>query len=123
MAARPDYYAALGVDKKASAEEIKKAYRKLAREYHPDRNPGDKSAEARFKEISEAHDILGNPEKRKAYDAGSGPFGFGSHPPGSGGSGPAGFGGFDFDAGVGDILSNLFSGSGRGGNRRQRRRP
>jgi molecular chaperone DnaJ len=120
MAARPDYYAALGVDKKASPEEIKKAYRKLARQYHPDRNPGEASAEARFKEISQAHDILGDPEKRKAYDAGSGPF---ATPGGPGGAGPTGFGGFDFDAaGVGDILSNLFGGSARG-NRRQRRRP
>ncbi|MHB1809113.1 MAG: molecular chaperone DnaJ [Solirubrobacteraceae bacterium] len=132
MPARPDYYATLGVDKKASQEDVKKAYRKLARQYHPDRKPGDKSAEARFKEISQAHDVLGDPEKRKAYDAGTGPFaGFGTRPAGSGGggAGPAGFGGFDFDAaGVGDILSNLFGGGGGGaaagrGNRRQRRRP
>ena len=73
MATRPDYYKTLGVDKKASAEEIKKAYRKLARQYHPDRNPDDKQAEARFKEISQAHDVLGDPEKRKQYDSGSGP--------------------------------------------------
>ena len=73
MATRPDYYKTLGVDKKATAEEIKKAYRKLARQYHPDRNPGDKEAEARFKEISQAHDVLGDPEKRKQYDSGSGP--------------------------------------------------
>ena len=68
MAARPDYYKALGVDKKRHADEIKKAYRKLARQYHPDRNPGDKEAEERFKEISQAHDVLGDPEKRKQYD-------------------------------------------------------
>ncbi len=71
MATRPDYYKTLGVDKKATAEEIKKAYRKLARQYHPDRNPDDKEAEARFKEISQAHDVLGDPEKRKQYDSGT----------------------------------------------------
>jgi len=69
MAGRPDYYKTLGVGKNASDEEIKKAYRKLARKYHPDRNPDDKQAESRFKEISQAHDVLANPEKRKLYDA------------------------------------------------------
>jgi molecular chaperone DnaJ len=63
------HYKTLGVDEQASPEQIKKAYRKLARQCHPDRNPGDKQAEARFKEISEAHDVLGDPEKRRAYDA------------------------------------------------------
>ena len=63
-----DYYKVLGVDKKASAEEIKKAFRKIARDNHPDANPGDKTAEARFKEASEANTILSNPEKRKEYD-------------------------------------------------------
>ncbi|HEY4825043.1 MAG TPA: DnaJ domain-containing protein, partial [Solirubrobacteraceae bacterium] len=77
MATRPDYYKTLGVDKKATPEEIKKAYRKLARRYHPDKNPGDKQAEARFKELSQAHDILSDPEKRKQYDANTGPFSFG----------------------------------------------
>src|SRR4030081_2250705 len=100
MATRHDYYKALGVDKKASADEIKKAYRKLARRYHPDRNPGDKAAEERFKEISQAHDVLGDPEKRKQYDRG-GPGVFTGAPGG-------GFaGGFDV-GGFGDILSNLF---------------
>src|SRR5919108_5043966 len=75
MAERPDYYKTLGVGKNASEEEIKKAYRKLARKYHPDRNDGDKKAEERFKEISQAHDVLSDPEKRKAYDRGTGPFG------------------------------------------------
>ena len=70
MAGRPDYYKILGVGKNASDEEIKKSYRKLARQYHPDRNPGDKKAEERFKEISQAHDVLSDPEKRKAYDRG-----------------------------------------------------
>jgi molecular chaperone DnaJ len=119
MAARPDYYKTLGVDKRASAEEIKKAYRKLARQYHPDRNPDDKNAEARFKEISQAHDVLGDPEKRKQYDSGTGPFSTGAGP----GGGFGGFGNFDFDgSSMGDILSNLFGGS-AGGGRRVRTRP
>ena len=75
MAERPDYYKILGVGKNASDEEIKKSYRKLARQYHPDRNSGDKKAEERFKEISQAYDVLSDPEKRKAYDRGTGPFG------------------------------------------------
>src|SRR6476469_3500834 len=122
MATRPDYYKTLGVDKKATPEEIKKAYRKLARQYHPDRNPDDKQAEARFKEISQAHDVLGDPEKRAQYDSGSGPFATGA---GSAG-GFGGFGNFDFDASsMGDILSNLFGGAGgaAGGTRRARTRP
>ncbi|MGH2833035.1 MAG: molecular chaperone DnaJ [Solirubrobacteraceae bacterium] len=114
MPSRPDYYATLGVDKKASAEEIKKAYRKLAREYHPDRNPGDKAAEERFKEISQAHDVLGDPDKRSQYDSGAGQFA------GAGG-GFGGFQNFDFDASsMGDILSNLFGGT-RGGRRARTR--
>ncbi|HEX3909694.1 MAG TPA: molecular chaperone DnaJ [Solirubrobacteraceae bacterium] len=125
MATRPDYYKTLGVEKKATPEEIKKAYRKLARKYHPDANPDDKDAESRFKEISQAHDVLGDPEKRKQYDSGSGPFATGAGP----GGGFGGFGNFDFDASsMGDILSNLFGGAaggGGGGARggRQRARP
>jgi molecular chaperone DnaJ len=119
MATRPDYYKTLGVDKKATAEEIKKSYRKLARKYHPDRNPDDKGAEARFKEISQAHDVLGDPDKRKQYDSGTGPFATGAGP----GGGFGGFGNFDFDASsMGDILSNLFGAQG-GGGRRSRGRP
>ncbi|HEV7586063.1 MAG TPA: molecular chaperone DnaJ [Solirubrobacteraceae bacterium] len=118
MATRPDYYKTLGVEKKASSEEIKKAYRKLARRYHPDRNPDDKDAEARFKEISQAHDVLGDPDKRKQYDSGTGPFATGAGP----GGGFGGFGNFDFDASsMGDILSNLFGA--QGGGRRSRGRP
>jgi molecular chaperone DnaJ len=118
MATRPDYYKTLGVDKKATAEEIKKAYRKLARQYHPDRNPDDKQAEARFKEISQAHDVLGDPDKRKQYDSGSGAFASGAGP----GGGFGGFGNFDFDgSSMGDILSNLFGGSASG--RRVRTKP
>lgn len=113
MAARPDYYKILGVGKNASDEEIKKAYRRLARKYHPDRNQGDKQAEERFKEISQAHDVLSDPEKRKAYDRGSGPFG--GFAGGAGGFDPGAFAG-----GFGDILSNLFGGAAggaRGGGR------
>src|SRR5919198_4371132 len=105
MAGRPDYYRALGVDKKASQDEIKKAYRKLARQYHPDRNSGDEKAEARFKEISAAYDTLGDPEKRKQYDRGAGPFGFGGA---TGGAGPFGGAGGFGTSGVGDILSDPF---------------
>src|SRR3954454_24759146 len=112
MAARPDYYKTLGVDKPASADEIKKAYRKLARQYHPDKNPGDKDAETRFKEISAAYDVLGDPEKRKQYDRGGlGAF-FGG---GQGGAAGGGFsGGFDA-GGFGDILRDLFGGGAAGG--------
>jgi molecular chaperone DnaJ len=109
-----DPYKALGVDKKASADEIKKAYRKLARQYHPDKNPDDKQAEERFKEIQEAYSILSDPEKRKQYDQG-GIFGFdpGSFRPGAGG----GFGGF------GDILSDIFGGVAGGATTGARNRP
>jgi len=105
MADRSDYYKVLGVGKNASEDEIKKAYRKLARKYHPDRNAGDKAAEERFKEVSQAHDVLSDPDKRKAYDRGTGPFGGFSAP---GGFDPSAFGG------VSDILSNLFGGAGGG---------
>jgi molecular chaperone DnaJ len=102
VADRSDYYKVLGVGKNASEEEIKKAYRKLARQFHPDRNPGDKKAEERFKEISQAHDVLSDPDKRKAYDRGTGPFGgF------AGGFDPSSFGGS-----FSDILSDLMGRAG-----------
>jgi molecular chaperone DnaJ len=105
MADRPDYYKILGVGKNASDEEIKKAYRKLARQYHPDRNAGDKQAEERFKEISQAHDVLSDADKRKAYDRGGMLGGINM---------PGGFDPGSFSGGFGDILSNLFGGAGAG---------
>jgi molecular chaperone DnaJ len=116
MARASDYYKTLGVDRKASQEDIKKAYRKLARQYHPDTNE-DAGAEERFKKISEAYDVLGDPEKRKQYDragsvfSGAGPFGGGA----AGGAG-AGAGGGDFGS-FSDILSNIFSSTGGRGAR------
>jgi molecular chaperone DnaJ len=104
-------YDTLGVSKSASQDEIKKAYRKLARQYHPDRNPGDAAAEERFKEVQTAYDVLSDAEKRKQYDA----FGNGSGP-GLGGQG------FNFDVGdLGDLFGNLFGGG--FGTRAQRPRP
>ena len=99
-----DLYSVLGVSRKASAEEIKKAYRKLARQYHPDRNPGDDAAEERFKEVQEAYDTLSDPKKRSEYDSGGMFSGFG----------PRGGGGFTSD--LGDIFSTVF---GRRGGQRE----
>lgn len=110
-----DYYRILGVDRKAAAAEIKRAYRKLARKFHPDLNPGDKAAEAKFKEIQEAYSVLSDPKKKSQYDQ----FGFvGDQPtPGPGqGSYSSGFEGFDFSdygtSSFADFFENLF---GRGG--------
>ncbi|GAB0113373.1 molecular chaperone DnaJ [Acidisoma sp. C75] len=99
--AKNDYYATLGVAREASADELKKAYRKLAMQYHPDRNPGDKQAEAKFKEVNEAYEVLKDDQKRAAYDR------FGHAAFENGGGGP---GGFDFSGagGLGDIFDQMF---------------
>ena len=114
MPAVRDPYQVLCVTKKASEDEIKKAYRKLARQYHPDKNAGDKQAEERFKEIQEAYSILSDADKRRAYDSGGGIFG--------GGFDPNNFRG-GFGGGIGDILSDLFGGAGRAGGGAQGRGP
>jgi molecular chaperone DnaJ len=108
-----DLYKVLGVSKKASDEEIKKAYRRLARKYHPDRNPDDPKSEERFKEVQSAYDTLSDPEKRKQYDAGGMFSGFGQRPGGGGAGAPFGGAGGGFGD-LGDIFSNIFS---RGGGR------
>ena len=102
--AKRDYYEVLGIGRNADAKEIKKAYRKLAKKYHPDMNPGDKQAEQKFKEITEAYNVLSDTEKKKLYDQyGFAAFEEGGNPYGNGGQGTAGngfhggFGGFDFN--------------------------
>ncbi len=110
--AKRDYYEVLGVSRDATQEEIKKAYRKLARQYHPDANPNDKDAEAKFKEITEAYEVLSDPEKRAQYDrfghAATGAQGFGGF------EGFGGFGGFGTDfGGLGDIFDMFFGGTSR----------
>ena len=127
MADKRDYYEVLGVAKTASAEEIKSAYRKLAMKYHPDRNPGDKAAEEKFKEAAEAYDVLHDPEKRQRYDQ----FGHQAFQGGAGGYGPGGMNMDDIFSMFGDIFGGRgggFSGGFGGfeemfgGGRRQQRR-
>ena len=126
--ANKDFYKTLGVAKDASAADIKKAYRKLARENHPDSKPGDKAAEERFKQVAEAYDVLGDAEKRKEYDQMRSMFA-GGFPAGGGGFGfPGGFGGGATTGGthfdISDLFGNLFGGGGgapRGGARRATR--
>ena len=119
-----DYYAVLGIQSGASDKEIQRAYRKLAKQYHPDANQGDAAAEERFKEISAAHEVLGDPEKRKEYDQVREMVASGVGPGGFGGGFPGGYQGqtinFEDIGGLGDLLGGLFGGGGRKGGRRGR---
>ncbi|HEX7511994.1 MAG TPA: DnaJ domain-containing protein, partial [Candidatus Methylomirabilis sp.] len=116
--AKRDYYEVLGLKRGAPLQEIKRAYRKLARKYHPDVNPGDKTSEGKFKDLAEAYEVLSDAEKRRQYDE----FGHDGHARAPGGPQPgAGSGGFDFSRAnfgsggfgdLGDVLSDLFGGRG-----------
>ena len=107
-----DYYEVLGISKGASEEEIKKAYKKLARKYHPDMNPGDKEAEEKFKEVNEANEVLSDPEKKARYDQ----FGFAGVDPSYGAGAGGAYGGAGFDFGdLGDIFGSFFGGGFGGG--------
>ncbi|WP_437701808.1 DnaJ domain-containing protein, partial [Achromobacter xylosoxidans] len=107
--AKRDYYDVLGVAKNASDDELKKAYRKLAMKYHPDRNPDSKEAEEKFKEAKEAYEVLGDEQKRAAYDR----YGHAGVDPNAAGMGGGGMGGGFADA-FGDIFGEIFGGGGGG---------
>ena len=109
-----DYYEVLGVDKSAAEREIKKAYKRLAMKFHPDRTQGDKAMEEKFKEVQEAHEVLTDAKKRAAYDQ----YGHAGVDPNRGG----GQGG-DFGDIFGDVFGDIFGGGGRGGQRQSRVRP
>lgn len=111
MADKRDYYEVLGLNKGASDEEIKKAFRKMAMKYHPDKNPGDKKAEEAFKEVNEAYSILSDPEKKQRYDQ----FGHAGVDPNAGFGGTGGFGGAGGFGGFEDIFSQMFGGGGFSG--------
>ena len=114
MAEKRDYYEVLGVDRGADEATLKKAYRKLAKKYHPDANPDDADAEKKFKEATEAYGVLSDPEKRRQYDQ------FGHAAFENGGAGAGGFGGFDFNgADMGDIFGDIFGDLFGGGSRRR----
>lgn len=118
MADKRDYYEVLGVDRSASDDEIKRAYRKLAKKYHPDMNPGDKEAEAKFKAVNEAYEVLSDEQKKAQYDQ----FGFAGVDPNYGaGAGGAYGAGFDGDIDLGDIFSSFFGGGFGGGGGSARR--
>lgn len=122
MASKRDYYEILGVQKGASEAEIKKAYRGLVKKYHPDVNPGNKEAEAKFKEVNEAYEVLGDQQKRSAYDN------YGHAAFENGGAGAGGFGGFSGGVDMGDIFESIFGDGGfgdifGGGGRRRRNGP
>ena len=116
MADKRDYYDVLGVDKSADEASIKKAYRSLAKKYHPDMNPGDAEAEKKFKEVNEAYAILSDPQKKQQYDQ----FGHAAFEQGGPGAG-GGFGGFEGFGGFGDIFSDIFGGGFGGGSSSSRR--
>jgi len=114
MADKRDYYEVLGVDRGADDATLKKSYRKLAKQYHPDMNPGDAEAERKFKEATEAYGVLTDPEKRRQYDQ----FGHAAFENGAGGA--EGFGGFDFSGDMGDIFGDIFGDLFGGGSSRRR---
>src|SRR5690348_3084579 len=127
MAAQRDYYEVLGVPESAGTDDVKKAFRRLAKQYHPDRNPNNPQAAERFKEINEAHDVLSDAEKRKKYDTlrRYGAFaGGGARGPRPGPGGPSPEEGIDFSnlgsfGGLGDLFSSIFGGRAGGGTREE----